>query len=95
MYVIIMNAVLFIILIGISVFAFIIGKLFTEGSFKLPSWLDMKPFNCRKCLTTHIIWVLDTLIGLIVGSWIYIVCGILLGVCIYLLINNEEKNQWE
>lgn len=95
MYVIIMNAVLFIILIGISVFAFIIGKLFTEGSFKLPSWLDMKPFNCRKCLTTWTSWILNTLVGLMVSNWIYIICGTISSTVIFYLIHNEEKNQWE
>lgn len=91
----IMNAILFMNLIGISAASFVIGRLFTEGSIKLPYWLDMKPFNCRKCLTTWTSWVLNTLVALIVGSVIYFICGTISSAVIFWLIYNEEKKQWE
>ena len=85
---------MFISLIAISIISFIVGKTVTE-LIKLPAWLDMKPFNCRKCLTTWISWVLNTLLGLIVGDWIYILCGTISSSVIFYLIYNEEKKQWE
>ena len=38
---------MFISLIAISIISFIVGKTVSE-LIKLPAWLDMKPFNCRK-----------------------------------------------
>lgn len=89
MYIVIM----FISLITVSIISFIVGKTVTE-LIKLPVWLDMKPFNCRKCCTTHLTWVLNTLVGLILSNWIYIILGIIMAICSYVLINNEEKKQW-
>lgn len=86
---------LFILFISINILAFIAGHIFTDGIIELPKWLDVNPFNCRKCLTTHIAWVLNTLVGLIVGSWLYVVLGVIFAGIIYWLIRNEEKDQWE
>lgn len=85
---------LFILFISINILAFIIGRLLTLDTSKWPVWLNMKPFNCRKCLTTHISWVLNTFIGLLIGNWIYIIAGIIVAGVIYYLIDIEEKKQW-
>lgn len=85
--------VLFIIFIGINITAMILGNL--VEIIKLPKWLDFKPFNCKKCLSTHICWVLNTLVALIAGSAFYFIAGIAAAATIYYLIDNEDKAQFE
>lgn len=84
---------IFMIFIGVNLLAFFTGNL--VECVKLPKVLDFKPINCRLCLSTHTSWVLHTAIALLIGSWIYFFFGIISAVCIYRLISNEDKKQFD
>ena len=84
---------LFICFIAVNLLAMMIGRL--PEVIQLPEYLNFKPFNCRLCLSTHSCWVLHTTIALLVGSWIYFIFGIIAAICVYQLINQEEKKRWE
>ena len=84
---------LFICFIAVNLLAMMIGRI--PEVTKLPEYLNFKPFNCRLCLSTHSCWVLHTLVALLTNSWLYFISGIVAAICVYYLINNEEKKQWE
>lgn len=90
-----MSALLFIAIIGITTSSFILSRLITESSFRIPELLDFKPFNCRKCLTFHSIWILNTILGLIVQNYIVILIGFIIALASYYLIKKEEESKWE
>lgn len=84
---------LFILFISVCILALIIGHL--PECVKLPCWLDFKPFNCRLCLTTWTCAVLQTLIAIFIGGWLYFVGGVIASIVLFILIWREEKKQWE
>lgn len=58
---------------------FFAGFLLTENSntalwLKLPPLLDMRPFNCRLCCSTHLTW-LSFLFAAYAGGWHYLYLG--------------------
>lgn len=84
---------LFILFVSICILSFIVGHL--PECVKLPCWLDFKPFNCKLCLTTWTCVVLQTLVALITGLWLYFIAGLVASVIIFTLIHLDEKSKWE
>lgn len=88
-----MIAGLFILLVGITLVAFILGNLITEKNL-LPKFINIKPFNCRKCLTTHLIWVPGVFIGLLIENMWFVVMSIIFAAIAYFLLDREDKKQF-
>ena len=89
----IMYAEIFMVYIAVNCLAMFLGNMIEH--IKLPTLLDTKPFNCKKCLSTHSAWVMHTFIALCIGNWIYFICGIIAAVAIYKLIDHEDRQQFE
>ena len=62
---------LFILFIALNLLSMFIGNL--VEIIKLPKWLDFKPINCKKCLSTWSSWTLHTIVALSICSWIYFI----------------------
>lgn len=88
-----MYSTLFILFIGINLVALFLGNYVEHHP--LPECLDFKPINCRKCLSTHISWVLNTLVATLINSWFYFIIGILTAGVIFYLLDREDKKQFE
>ena len=60
----------FILAIAIALLSFVAGYVLTETRYSLSRWrvFDMRPFNCRLCLSTHLTWVSETAAALAFGS---------------------------
>lgn len=84
---------LFILFIALNLLSMFIGNL--VEIIKLPKYLNFKPINCKKCLSTWSSWTLHTIVALSICSWLYFIAGFLGGLVIFILIHLEEKKRWE
>lgn len=85
----------FILLVGTVLTSYALGWYFTE-KFDLASKSSLfrfKSFECRKCLSFHLNWVLSTCISILFGDWIMFVIGILFSALLFtgLMIDEKEK----
>lgn len=86
--------ILLIILIIVNISGTFLGWLLTENyntRIARIEWLNFKPFSCRKCLTGWLIIISNITIGIMVGSWIYAVIGVLFGLATTLALHIEDK----
>ena len=84
---------LFILFIALNLLSMFIGNL--VEIIKLPKWLDFKPINCKKCLSTWSSWTLHTIVVLSICSWLYFIARYLGGLVIFILIKKKKKKRWE
>lgn len=86
--------ILLFILIAVNISGTFIGWLLTEHyptRIARLEWLNFKPFSCRKCFTGWYIIIINITIGIIIGSWIYAVIGVLFGLFTTLALHFEDK----
>lgn len=72
---------------------FFIGFLLTEN-VHTAIWMkveafDMRPFNCRKCLTTHITWICFTMLAYLSG-WRYLYLGAMAAAWTYYILAHRD-----
>ena len=73
------------------------GWIFTEHSqlaiIDRFSQLNRKPFNCRPCLTFHLIWIQHGMVAVYLQSFALFVAGLIcaFGVFVVLYIDNNNK----
>jgi hypothetical protein len=81
--------------LAINVLGILSGNILTENkrfSFaKISNKLDRKPFNCKPCLTFHILWILHTLTALLYQSWIFFTIGLISSLAIFGVLYIENK----
>lgn len=88
------TALLFVIIIVLGIYA---GAAFSESERfalnKRSSWFDRKPFNCRPCLTFHLLWIQFTIAAIILGSWEFFFTGLVSSIAIFgmLYLDNKHK----
>lgn len=82
------------IFITINIIACIIGYIATESKYRLVEYiptLNFKPFNCKPCFTFHSIWILQGIVALIIGSWIYFIIAVITALLIFFILWVEDK----
>lgn len=85
----------FLILVLIVLVGFTLGWLFTETKFRLSKWklFQFEAFECRQCLTFHLIWVPSVTYGLWVHSWMTIAVGVLFAFIVWTGIKIDIKKR--
>lgn len=59
----------------------------------LPTWLDYKPWVCKKCLTFWTLLSFYLSMGLLIGAYITMAVGILLTILDTIAVIVEQKNK--
>ena len=54
---------------------------------------QFKAFECRKCLSFHIAWVISTSIALLMGDWIMLTIGIAFAFILFIGLRIDEKEK--
>lgn len=77
----------------IYIVCFIAAHAITEGFVRPFGLFDVYPWKCRKCLTTWSMAVSYGVGGLILGSWVFFLGGLLLTTAqaICFIITDKEK----
>lgn len=72
---------------------FLIGYFVSERFVRPLGLFDMKPFNCRKCMTTQTLLVLYGSTAICLNSWIFFLCGVILtaALAVCFIITDKEK----
>lgn len=84
-------------MIVINILCLTLGSFLTENNkLALPillKQLDRKPFNCRPCLTFHLLWISYATTALVLQSWLFFVIGFIFSFAIFALlyIDNQSK----
>lgn len=88
-------AIKFIILLGLTLLAYVLGFIFTETKLDLAKWrlFQFKAFECRPCLSFHICWVLTTFVSLIYMDWIMLIVGIVFAFGLFVGLKIDQKNK--
>ena len=88
-------AIKFIILVGLTLLAYVLGYIFTETKLDLAKWrlFQFKAFECRPCLSFHICWVLTTFVSLIYMDWIMLILGIAFAFVLFIGLKIDQKNK--
>ena len=88
---------LLLIAIPINILGIIIGKLLTENDKFAISYLskklDRKPFNCKPCLTFHILWITYLFVSLYTHSWALFAVGIVFSFVIFGVLYFAAKSK--
>ena len=88
-------AIKFIILVGLTLIAYVLGFIFTETKLDLAQWklFQFKAFECRPCLSFHICWVLTTFVSLIYMDWKMLIVGIVFAFGLFIGLKIDQKNK--
>jgi len=78
---------------GIGIY---LGWLFTENpkhalAVRFP-YLNCKPFNCRPCMTFHLIWGMSACFSIYVCSVKTFVIGLLGAIVVFVVLYARDKN---
>lgn len=90
-----MLAIKFIILVLCVLVGYTLGFIFTETRYRLGRYplFQFQAFECRKCLSTHITWVLTTLSSCIFYSWEMFIVGLFFATMLFIGLYIDEKNK--
>lgn len=90
-----MLAIKFIILVLCVLAGYTLGFIFTETKYRLGRYplFQFQAFECRKCLSTHITWVLTTLASCIFSDWKMFIVGLFFATMLFIGLYIDEKNK--
>lgn len=86
------TTIILILLVIASVFLGAKGAIYFPTHFK---WMDRKPFNCRPCLTFHLLWFSSSLMALITQSLSLFVLGFLIALAVFGVVWSIDNNKIE
>lgn len=73
------------------------GRVLTEHkNIALPVLfpkLDRKPFNCRPCLTFHLLWMVNTVCAFIFESFVLFVFGVVFSWVVFGVLHYSSKSK--
>lgn len=82
-----METLLIIITLGATVLtALYWGQVLSVKLPELDIRFDVKPFNCRPCLTFHIIWIFCAVFALVLWSPELFICGLLAAFIVFFAV---------
>ena len=90
-----MDYIEFILLVFIVLVGYALGWLLTETRYRLSQFrlFQFEAFECRQCLTFHLIWVPSVAFGLYIGSWVVGLVGVLFGFIVWAGIKIDTKKR--
>lgn len=90
-----MLAIKFLLLVFCVLSGYSLGYILTETKYRLARYkmFQFQAFECRKCLSTHIAWVLSTTISLFLGDWLMLIIGLGFAAMLFLGLYLDEKNK--
>ena len=90
-----MLAIKFIILVLCVLIGYTLGFIWTETKYRLAQHplFQFTAFECRKCLSTHITWVLTTLSACIFSDWLMFIIGLFFAAMLFTGLYIDEKNK--
>lgn len=90
-----MLAIKFILLVLCVLIGYTLGFVFTETRYRLAQYplFQFQAFECRKCLSTHITWVLTTFVSCIFYSWWMFIIGLFFAAMLFIGLYIDEKNK--
>lgn len=90
-----MLAIKFILLVLCVLIGYTLGYVLTETEYRLARYplFQFQAFECRKCLSTHITWVLTTLTACIFYSWWMFMVGLFFAAMLFVGLYIDEKNK--
>ena len=90
-----MLAFKFILLVISVLIGYSLGYLLTESKYRLPNngLFNFKAFQCRKCLSFHISWVVSTTISLLFVDWYMLIIGVVFAFMLFIGLMIDQKNK--
>ena len=90
-----MLAIKFILLVLCVLIGYTLGFLFTETEYRLSKYklFQFQAFECRKCLSFHITWVLTTLCSTIFYDWLMFIVGLFFAAMLFTGLYIDERNK--
>lgn len=90
-----MLAIKFIILVLCVLVGYTLGFIWTETKYRLGRYplFQFQAFECRKCLSTHITWVLTTLASCIFSDLLMFIIGLFFASMLFTGLYIDEKNK--
>lgn len=90
-----MLAIKFIILVLCVLVGYTLGFIFTETKYRLGRYplFQFQAFECRKCLSTHITWVLTTLASCIFSDLLMFIVGLFFATMLFVGLYIDEKRR--
>lgn len=83
----------------INIIGIFFGWLFTENSrwalTRIWSGFGRKPFNCRPCLTFHLLWIMYMVVAFMLKSLQFGLMGLILSFVVFLGLYFEGKSKIE
>ena len=78
---------------SIYIISFILGYAVSESLVRPFGMFDVYPFCCRKCLTTWLMIASYVSIGICLGKWVLMLCGVILAAAqaLCFIITDKEK----
>lgn len=87
----------FIYMVLINLACILIGTILTQNKkIALPilsKKLDKKPFNCRPCLTFHLLWISYAIAALIIQSWTFFIVGLVFSFAIFAFLYFDDQSK--
>lgn len=88
---------LFILCIFINSSGILLGKILTESKRlalnRFSNKLDRKPFNCKPCLTFHLLWMIYTIVAIVLSSLLFWIVGISFSFAIFGVLYLSDKSK--
>ena len=89
-----MDALIITLTIVVSVYA--ACRLGAHWSVELPTLntdFDQKPFNCRPCMTFHLVWIFTTLFAAIGQNHVLLVAGFVVAFAVFFIIKHIDNKK--
>ncbi len=88
---------LFLVCISINLSGILLGKVLTEhpdfSPTRLSKKFDRKPFNCKPCLTFHLLWIIYTIVSVTLSSWLIWTIGLIFSVIIFIILYLDDDSK--
>lgn len=90
-----MLTIKFILLVLCVFIGYTLGFVLTETKYRLAKYrlFQFQAFECRKCLSTHITWVLTTLCSTLFSDWLMFIIGLFFAAMLFTGLYIDEKNK--
>lgn len=90
-----MLAFKFILLVVSVLIGYSLGYLLTESKYRLPNkgLFNFEAFQCRKCLSFHISWVISTTISLLFADWYMLIIGVVFAFMLFIGLKIDQKKK--
>lgn len=88
---------LFLICTSINLSGMLLGKILTQHKYfslaRFSTLFNRKPFNCKPCLTFHILWIIYTIISILLSSWLIWSIGLVFSITIFIVLHLDNKSK--